>query len=281
MMKLDEIIRFKGSVIQHGKHNDRVYIMKILDENFKEVIKKAEDLAKENKYGKIFAKVPFSMGEEFEKRDFILEGTIPEFFASNQECLFYSKYFSNERYEDNFEDEHEECLRKAFNSTAKLNEERTFEENEIEVVVAEKENAKDIASLLENVFPTYPFPVFDKDYILKTMDDNVKYYCYYDGNILAGVSSSEKDSYNKNAEMTDFAVREEYRGKGIPKALLRAMEKDLKEEEYRILYTIARAGNPGINILFARESYIFSGKVVNNTNISGNIESMNLWYKKI
>ncbi len=116
----------------------------------------------------------------------------------------------------------------------------------------QEKNAEDIACLLKAVFKTYPFPVFDKEYILKTMEDNIKYYCYYDGNILAGVPSSEKDIYNKNAEMTDFAVKKEYRGKSISKALLKAMEKDLKEENYRVLYTIARAGNLGINILFAR-----------------------------
>ncbi len=65
MMKLDEIIRIDDSFIQHGKYNDRVYIMKITDENYKEVIKTSEKLAKENNYGKIFAKVPFHIGEEF------------------------------------------------------------------------------------------------------------------------------------------------------------------------------------------------------------------------
>lgn len=279
MVKLDEILEVKGSILQHGKHNDRVYIMKIYDENYKEIIKKAEELTKENNYGKIFAKVPFYMGEDFEKKGYILEGTIPGFFKDNQECLFYSKYFSSTRSEDNYEEEHENYLITAFNSTAKITGNKTDED--INIMSADKDNAGDIARLLEEVFPTYPFPVFNKEYILKTMNDNVKYYCCYDGNSLVGVSSSEKDSYNRNAEMTDFAVKEEYRGKGIPKALLKAMEKDLEKEQYKLLYTIARAGNPGINILFAREGYIFSGKVVNNTNISGNIESMNLWYKKI
>jgi putative beta-lysine N-acetyltransferase len=279
MMKLDEIIRIDDSFIQHGKYNDRVYIMKITDENYKEVIKTSEKLAKENNYGKIFAKAPFHMGEEFEKKGYILEATIPDFYKNGEECLFYSKYYFDKRAEDFFENENEECLQEAFKSTLKSKEDK--QDEELFIKVAGKENAEDIACLLKAVFKTYPFPVFDKEYILKTMEDNVKYYCYYDGNILAGVSSSEKDIYNKNAEMTDFAVKKEYRGKSISKALLKAMEKDLKEEDYRVLYTIARAGNLGINILFAREGYIFSGKAVNNTNISGNIESMNLWYKKL
>jgi hypothetical protein len=34
-----------------------------------------------------------------------------------------------------------------------------------------------------------------------------------------------------------------------------------------------------MNITFTRASYRFSGMLVNNTNISGGIESMNVWYR--
>jgi hypothetical protein len=45
------------------------------------------------------------------------------------------------------------------------------------------------------------------------------------------------------------------------------------------LYTIARAISVGMNITFARCGYDFGGTLVNNTQIAGRIESMNVWYK--
>lgn len=33
-------------------------------------------------------------------------------------------------------------------------------------------------------------------------------------------------------------------------------------------------------VTFARNGYTFSGTLLNNTDISGSIESMNVWYKK-
>ena len=36
-----------------------------------------------------------------------------------------------------------------------------------------------------------------------------------------------------------------------------------------------------MNITFARQGYAFSGTLYNNTNISGNLESMNVWHKPL
>jgi hypothetical protein len=46
-------------------------------------------------------------------------------------------------------------------------------------------------------------------------------------------------------------------------------------------YTIARAYSPGMNITFARSGYIYSGTLTHNTQISGKLESMNVWYKAL
>jgi hypothetical protein len=48
----------------------------------------------------------------------------------------------------------------------------------------------------------------------------------------------------------------------------------------KTLYTIARSHSAGMNITFAKKGYLFGGTLINNTDISGKIESMNVWYKK-
>jgi hypothetical protein len=55
------------------------------------------------------------------------------------------------------------------------------------------------------------------------------------------------------------------------------MEKYIKELGLKTAYTIARALSYGMNITFAKMGYTYSGTLVNNTNISGRLESMNVW----
>lgn len=81
--------------------------------------------------------------------------------------------------------------------------------------------------------------------------------------------------------MTDFATLPEYRGNNFSVILLNKMEKEIEKQSYKLLYTIARAKSYSMNITFSKLGYFYGGTLINNTNIAGNIESMNVWYKKI
>jgi len=93
------------------------------------------------------------------------------------------------------------------------------------------------------------------------------------------VSSAEMDACSASAEMTDFATPPAFRGNGFALHLLREMEETVRGRGIRSLFTIARAYSFGMNITFARNGYSFGGTLTNNTNISGRLESMNVWYK--
>jgi putative beta-lysine N-acetyltransferase len=81
--------------------------------------------------------------------------------------------------------------------------------------------------------------------------------------------------------MTDFATLPDGRGRGIALSLLALMEQDPKVRTMRTAYTIARSLSPGMNITFAKAGYAYGGTLTNNTDISGSIESMNIWYKPL
>ena len=95
------------------------------------------------------------------------------------------------------------------------------------------------------------------------------------------MSAAETDKAEKNAEMTDFAVLPQYRGRGLAGQLLSYMEETMKPACVKTLYTIARLREPGINKIFINAGYRYTGTLINNTNISGSIESMNIFYKNI
>ena len=70
----------KGSVIQHGTYNDRVYLMKLDEGDVDIIIPELSKLSKEKGYSKIFCKVPKYIAPLFFMDGYILEGFIPKFF---------------------------------------------------------------------------------------------------------------------------------------------------------------------------------------------------------
>lgn len=144
-----------------------------------------------------------------------------------------------------------------------------------------EEEADEISEIYKRVFKSYPFPIHDPNYIRKTMREHIRYFgIRANGNLIA-LSSAEMDVNAANAEMTDFATLPEARGKRTAYYLLRAMEAEMRQTGLKTLYTIARLNSLPMNKTFLKHGYIYSGTLINNTNIDGSIESMNVLYKHI
>jgi putative beta-lysine N-acetyltransferase len=117
------------------------------------------------------------------------------------------------------------------------------------------------------------------------MGENFVYFCIQKDNKTVALSSSEMDNDLQHVEMTDFATLSEYQRKGFALYLLKIMEDEMRRRNMKVAYTISRAVSYGINMVFAKMGYVYSGTLRNNTNISvvetaqNNFESMNVWYK--
>lgn len=274
----DKFEKIGKSLLYHGKHNDRVYIMKVFPEEFQRVIERSELLAKEYNYGKIFIKAPKEYEERLSKLSYKLEGEIENFYNGNESCVFMGKFFQESRKEDKNKELLEDVLKKT-----KLKEEiKSLEKlpKEYEIRSLGKNDAKEIADIYKKVFPSYPFPVFDPNYIKETMEENIEYMgVSYNGSLVA-LASGEKYIEYGAVEMTDFATLPQHRSQSLALHLLEALEEKLLETgRFKSFYTIARANSYGMNMTFKKKSYKFCGTLVNNTNISGSIESMNIWAK--
>ena len=138
-----------------------------------------------------------------------------------------------------------------------------------------------MSDLYKAVFSSYPFPVFDPDYLIQTMRDNVEYAGVWYKDRLVSIASAEKSPYYSNAEMTDFATLSDYSGNNFSVALLKFLEEKMIDQRYKTLYSIARSLSAAMNITFRKCGYTYSGTLINNTNICGSIESMNIWHKSL
>jgi putative beta-lysine N-acetyltransferase len=276
---IDQIANIEDGLIHHGKQNNRVYVMKAPREDPQSFITKIEDLAAENEYEKIIAKVPDGIKEEFIQSGYDEEAQVPDFYLGEEDCFFVSKYMCLERKKVSDKKVIEQVLQAAYKNKGPLY--MSGLKNSFVCRKAEKRDITAMAALYKKVFITYPFPIHEEAYIESTMDDHVIYFGVWHQDILIALSSSEVDWKSKNAEMTDFAVDPDYRGRNISSWLLQVMEQEMKKYDIRLAYTIARAVSYGMNCTFSKNGYDFAGTLYNNTHIASDIESMNVWYKKL
>jgi putative beta-lysine N-acetyltransferase len=266
------------SVIQHGKYNDRAYLMKLHSRESREIVRHLHELASSNGYSKIFAKVPESALELFKEDGYGLEAGIPYFFPDGEAACFLGKYFSTSRSKEG----NPGLVRDVLNAAGK--QERVSSLPPLPAGftsrIAVEEDVEGMAEVYRKVFATYPFPIHDPNFLRSAMKDSTIFFGIWKGEEVVALSSAETDPSSLSAEMTDFATVPEYRGHGFALHLLLQMEQVVKSRGIRSLFTIARAYSFGMNITFARNGYSFGGTLVNNTNISGDLESMNVWYKE-
>ena len=94
---MDTIENIEGTLIQHGYHNNRIYLMQLDPNNISELIKVLDQLAVTKQYGKIFAKIPADAWPRFESANYQIEAVVPGMFNGRTEGLFIAKYIHFDR----------------------------------------------------------------------------------------------------------------------------------------------------------------------------------------
>lgn len=253
--------------------------MKLDPGDFPDILNRLDLLARKEDYAKIFAKVPTWAVPSFKAQGFIIEALIPAFLKEDTDAYFMSKFLDPDRL--NFINEAKlNDLSALLKENASVAENITLD-NGYSISPLKEENANQMVEVFKVVFKTYPFPIHDAGYLKQAMNDHVKFFGVFDKEKLVAISSAEVDTENKNAEMTDFATLPDYRGKKLSVALLQAMEEQMKKDKIKTVYTIARLNSTPMNKTFLKQQYQYGGTLINNTNISGNIESMNVLYKSL
>ncbi|MFA5784119.1 MAG: putative beta-lysine N-acetyltransferase [Phycisphaerae bacterium] len=278
--KRDKIEIFHNALIQHGPLSNRIYLMKLNDADAKKLADEMENLANSNGYTKIFAKVPVHQADIFIGSGYQSEAVVPGFYKGRQDALFLARYFDPDRQKETASEDIEKIIDLARNK-GQLGIKAVQLPAGAVLRQCNPDDAAAMSGLYSRVFPSYPFPIDNPDYIARTMREHIVYFGIEIEGKLVSLSSCEMDTDAQNVEMTDFATLPEFRGSSFAGLLLGYMENQMRLSKMLTAYTIARSVSHGINITFARAGYTYGGRLINNTNISGKIESMNVWYKSL
>lgn len=276
----DRIEKFNKSTIQHGKNNNRIYLMKLDKADEGLILAKLDQMAEAEGYTKIVAKVPDWACGMFSQYGYQTECSIPGFYKGEDTAHFMSRFTGQDRGMVNQETKNMIDTNISIADSKKDDQKEIILPQGFTIRQLVEEDVHSLVELYKAVFQVYPFPIFDVDYIRSTMKDHIQYFGVFAGGILYAASSAEVDHEGKNAEMTDFARHPDCGGGlNLSYLLLSHMEQAMKVQNIKTLYTIARAYSPGMNATFARLHYTLAGTLINNTLISEGIESMNVWYK--
>ena len=275
----DILESLNGASIQHGPLSRRIYLMHLNGADPERLIPALESLAAREGYTKIFAKVPAPVAEAFKACGYVEEAAIPGFYQARETACFLARFLDQDRALPADRETIDKVLEIAHSRATDTPMEPLAPEFAIRLCTPA--DAEAMSAIYREVFASYPFPIHDPDYLVETMRTHIAYFCVEAGGTLVALSSAEMDTENRNAEMTDFATLPAWRGRGLALQLLRAMETETPRRGIRLACTIARAVSPGMNVTFSRAGYHFAGTLVNNTHISGKIESMNVWHKPL
>ena len=251
--------------------------MKLDASDMPEIVEQLDSLALGKGYSKIFAKVPGDRIPEFRAAGYRLEAMVPGFFAGQEDGAFVGKYFSAEREAEPNAEVIQKNLHIARNKAEASSD--LDVPGDVAIDLTTQRDAEQMAEIYKVVFASYPFPIHDPEYLRQTMRANVRYFCARVAGKMVALCSAEMDQSASAVEMTDFATLPSHRGRGLAAVLLHQMEADPVVSKLHMAYTIARALSPGMNVTFAKLGYSFAGTLIRNTDISGKIESMNVWYK--
>lgn len=276
----DAIEKIGKSIIQHGPHNRRVYLMKPHYQDTRSIMPYLDSLVRSKKYEKILVKIPSRDEAAYKEHGYVQEAVIPEYFNDGEHAVFMCKYFSPGRELITEQKRIQEILSLAIQQ--KQQPETGTKKCSLAPHICSIEDTCEMILVFKAVFETYPFPIFDKNYLSEVIKKKQAQYCCIRKNKrIVAIAAAEIDLDNQGVEMTDFATLPEYRRQRLAGCLLEDMEQTMAKQGMRTAFSIARALSPGMNILFARKGYSFGGTLGNNTNIAGRIESMNVWHKQL
>lgn len=259
------------------EYNSRIKLFHYNKMHAEKIVHHLDELADESDIGKV---IVYAEPEDlclFEELGFKQEGEISGFFDGDPACLL-SKFVHPKRSVAKDEEEKNKIIQIAENIDS-LEGAPTLESS-FQTQRAREEDASQLCDLYKTVFKTYPTPIFEEEYVKKCMNNDVYFTVVkHDDQIVSAASADVLPQFN-SAEITDCATYPEYRGKGLLSSIIFDLENQIRGQ-VGSLFSLTRAVSTGMNVAISKLGYEYKGRLVQNSQINGRFEDMNIWVKSL
>ncbi len=260
-------------------YNRRLKIVDYDATDYTAMIARLAWLAEANSFDKVFVKATSEDFQKFLSHGYMMEGVLRYYFRG-RDAYVLSRFSSITRAQNKDLVEEARLIEDLIYHSKPTSDIRPLPEG-VELIHATEEHIPALVAIYRSVFETYPSPLTSADFVKSTMERDVHYCLAVRAGEALAVASADVNAKHSNAEMTDCATFPAARGQGLMQHILNALEDQLRERGIITAYTLARAGSIGMNRVFFRLGYEFSGRLINNCDIFGQYEDMNIWVKRL
>jgi len=255
--------------------------LKILDydcSNYPGMLQRLAWLASANSFDKIFVKARAKDFQQFLSHGYMNEGVLRYYF-NGEDAYVLSRFSSLKRASSSDLIRESEMIENIIYNSKPAPERKL--PSDVKIVHADEKHIPQLVFIYRQVFETYPSPLTNPDYIKSVMKRNTHFVlALSNGEPIAAASADVNDKHS-NAEMTDCATIRAAQGQGIMQFLLAELETMARKMNVKTAYSLARSLSPGMNKSFFRLKYEYSGRLINNCDIFGEFEDLNIWVKRL
>lgn len=260
-------------------YNRRLKVLDYQVEDYRAFADKLGFLADANRFDKIWILARPKDWERFVRLGYMLEGTL-RYALRGKTAYMVSQFRSNRRLRSPELRKEIDLLDRILARDLRQAPRRLPAGYALDF--AREEDLDGILALYRRVFETYPSPLTHREYLIDVLHRGSVFRVVRNPKgEVAAVASAELSPEHLSAELTDCATHPSERGRGLMSVILKALEQDLRRLGYKCAYTLARAPSFGMNAAFHALGYEFNGRMINNCDIYGGFEDMNLWSKDL
>ncbi len=261
------------------QYNQRLRVLGYRAEDVGPLVMALRRLADANGFDKIIVMASHDDWQGFLRFGYVLEAVL-EYYHGGEDAFIVSKFRSQERLDSpNLMDETQ--MIESITADGGHAASRKEVPEGYTIRLARRDDIFSLLGLYAEIFDSYPSPLKHASYLEHIFQkESLFAVCTHDGSVVAAASAELMPS-KRAAELTDCATRKEARGKGLMSHLLLRLEEELRRRDYVCAYTMARARSYGMNSVFHNLGYEYTGRLINNCDIYGAYEDMNIWVKDL
>lgn len=260
-------------------YNRRIKVIDYRAQDYAAMVEKLRFLAEANRFDKVWIKAAQTDWEQFLRYGYVLEGLLK--YANRGRTAYMMSRFCSQKRLQSPQLMKEIGLIEEIMARSRRAEPRPLPAGYV-LDYARERDLDGMLTLYRHVFKTYPSPLTYREYLTAVLHRDALFRVIRNaaGQVVS-VASAELDPSHLAAELTDCATHPDERGKGLMSVILDALEGDLRKAGYKCAFTMARARSYGMNAAFHALGYEFNGRMINNCDIYGAFEDMNLWVKDL
>jgi len=261
------------------QYNQRLRVLNYTAEDVGPLVLALRKLADANGFDKIIVMASHDDWQGFLRFGYVLEAVL-EYYHGGEDAFVVTKFRSQERLvSPNLMDE--TLVIERITAMGGVGTPRKEVPPGYEIRLARRDDIFALLELYSEIFDSYPSPLKHASYLEHIFQkESLFAVCVHEGSVVAA-ASAELMPNKRAAELTDCATRREARGRGLMSHLLLRLERELSDRSYVCAYTMARARSFGMNSVFHNLGYEYTGRLINNCDIYGAYEDMNIWVKDL